>query len=202
MKRRSEIPDGGPPVGKLGQRDCRKGSHGVIHAAPLGVRHLQIPSTLGTRTVEEVGCPTWEFGEKGSDGPGEGGRCPVPGVRSRGGEVGQEGRGRRGAGEPGEEGRGAFAAPSPRVRSPLLPSLSTRHRAHPAKARPLQGEAPNRRGAGPRPCSNGDAGGGADAVWAGAEVGPRDSAGSQEGALGLKQAISDTPGAGPRAPAP
>ena len=67
-------------------------------------------------------------------------------------------------------GKAPSPAPFPLVRSP---PWSAGNGAHPAEARPLQGEVPNRRSAGSLPHRGSDAGGGADTAWACVEVGIR-----------------------------
>lgn len=143
MKELRELPAGVPPLEKLGEEDCRKGYPSIIGPSSFRVRHLQIPKTLGTRTLQK-GIPG-----KGRRWTQRGRRCPVLGIPSeRRGS--RRGRGGGGSGQPrGEEGRCAIAGS---LCSSALPSLSLRGltsiRVHYAEARPLQGEAPTRRGAG------------------------------------------------------
>lgn len=146
----------GPPVEKLAQTGgeglCKSLPHHP-RASPFRVRHLQIPKTLGTRTLEKVGVSHGGI-------PGETAEMDPAGelVSTPRGLIGAETVGEKGAGAAGG-GRGQRRggarrrrpAPSPPLPTGVHPSSFPPRsvtRARPAEAGLLQGEAPTHRGGG------------------------------------------------------
>lgn len=133
-------------------------------ASTFRVRHLQIPKTLGTRTLEKVGVSHGGI-------PGETAEMDPAGelVSSPRGLIGAERVGEKGAGAAGgsgEEGRGAVARPPPlpSLRA-CTPPLSLPGRS-PERVPPRPGYFKGRRQLIAAAGSNGDLGGGADVARA------------------------------------
>lgn len=117
----------------------------LLCASSFRVRHLRSPKTLGTRSLEKVGCVHRGILRKGQGCTQRDSRCPVLGVRSQARKGAGAAGGQRGGGA-----RRRRPAPSPPLGfAPLLFPRRSGIRAHPAEARLLLGEAPAGRCAGP-----------------------------------------------------